>query len=129
MSGRNAPQEDVSVVDRGSYPSPGFDANYSGVLYETNVDYFLELRPGGGVRCGARPDGNLNYFEYFGSLPVGSWTHLACTFDDLSENQSVIGMCEMGLITRLQTDSGMVFEGGSGFGVISPNIHNLHRSA
>ncbi len=48
-----------------------------------------------------------------------------CSFEDQCPEFPVVGMCDRGLIARLQTDSGSLVEGGTGFGIINPNVRDF----
>ncbi|MEI6231818.1 MAG: hypothetical protein WCT04_02110 [Planctomycetota bacterium] len=54
---------------------------------------------------------------------------MRCTFDDLSPEQSVVGMSEMGQIEHAQTDVGTVVEGGSGFGALSRDVQDFKKAS
>ncbi len=53
---------------------------------------------------------------------------VVCSFTDLCPEKPVVGMCDMGFMTRLQTDAGTVAEGRTGIGVINPAIHQFKNA-
>lgn len=48
-----------------------------------------------------------------------------CSFEDRCPEFPVVGISDMGLVARLQTDSGMLVEGGTGFCIINPAIRDF----
>ena len=51
-----------------------------------------------------------------------------CTFDDLDAEHPVVGMSSLGLLRRMQTDTGSVVEGTDGFGIVNPAIQSFKNS-
>jgi hypothetical protein len=54
---------------------------------------------------------------------------IVCRFEDQCPEQPVVGMSELGAVTRLQTDGGALFENSSGFGAIQPTIKDFKNAS
>jgi hypothetical protein len=53
---------------------------------------------------------------------------IVCRFEDLNAEQPVVGISELGIVTRLQTDNGSLFESNAELGIIKPEITDFKNA-
>lgn len=65
---------------------------------------------------------NFNGVDYDAG---NAMVEINCIFDDLDAEHPIVAMSSLGLLRRMQTDSGSVVEGTDGFGIVNPAIRTF----